>query len=498
MHMWKSQHLRRWLIGRPVAAIATIVFAVAALNGGIWSYLTPPFQVPDETAHFAYTQSIVENGAKPGAPDRREFSSEHRETLDAINTLGIIGRPLVRTPRDASVVGPALRAAEGSPRDDGGGPSTASAQPPLYYSAASVPYLLLKGESLLTRLHGMRFMSVGMFALSCGLVALFVAEILPGRSWAPLVGGLGVALSPYTAFIASGVTPDTLMMLASTATLLLTARAFRHGLTARRASGIALAVGVGITTKLTYLAFVPPTIIVVCYLAVRDRHQFERTRGGAVTVVLTAALVAAILPVISAVWARLTVSPGSSAGNVVASAVGVSRPANLREVAVYGWELFLPRLPFMAPQFEYSPPLSTWIDGFAGRYGWLDYSAPSLVASAFRISIASLAGLLLLSLLSRRRSLYRRGAELVAYSSFALALAAVIAKTGYDYRKGTGYTFEQPRYLLGLAAFYGAFLAVACIALGKRMAPRLAIVLIGAVSMHNLTGLMLTAGRYYL
>jgi len=38
---------------------------VALLNAACWSFITPPFQVPDEQDHFAYVQQLAETGHLP-------------------------------------------------------------------------------------------------------------------------------------------------------------------------------------------------------------------------------------------------------------------------------------------------------------------------------------------------------------------------------------------------------------------------------------------------
>jgi len=151
----------------------------------------------------------------------------------------------------------------------------------------------------------------------------------------------------------------------------------------------------------------------------------------------------------------------------------------------------------MSPQFAYSPPLSTWIDGFAGRYGWLDYEAPPRVASGFRFVMATAALLTVSAIIRARKAVSAHGVEILTYTGFAIALAAVIAKTGYDYRRATGFVFEQPRYLFGLVGLYSGFVAVACLGLGHRLAPKLAILAIGLFCLHDMSGLTQTMLRYY-
>ncbi|MEJ7894542.1 MAG: DUF2142 domain-containing protein, partial [Solirubrobacteraceae bacterium] len=378
---------------------------------------------------------------------------------------------------------------------DGGGPSSASSQPPLYYWLAALPYEAFSWATLPTRLHAIRALSVLMFGLAAVFSALIAAEFLPRRAWAPLVGGMAVGLSPYTAFIASGVTPDALLLTLSAASLFLVARAFRQGLTTRRALMLGMTLGAGVLTKLTFLAFVIPALLAVVFLVYRHRRNAADRQGNAIAVWDFAVAVAIVLPVAAVGLTALVLKPATA--GPLAVAAGPESSTNFREVIVYGWELFLPRLPFMSQQFAYSPPLSTWIDGFAGRYGWLDYAAPSSVTSGFRVFIAC-AGLLAISALVRaRKTVFARGVEVSAYIGFIIVLAAVIAKTGYDYRRATGFVFEQPRYVFGLAGLYSGFVAVACLGLGGRLAPKLAIFAIGLFCLHNLSGLTQTMLRYY-
>lgn len=477
----------------------SLVFVVAVANGAAWSLLTPPFQVPDETAHFAYVQSIAENGSPSGAAGRPEFSSEQIQAMTAMGTLNIIGNPLVQSPVDDLAATAALReAAKVARRDDGGGPSSASSQPPLYYGLAALPYKAFSWATLPTRLHAMRALSILMFAFGAGLCALIAAEFLPRYPWAPVVGGLAVALSPYTAFISSGVTPDALLLTLSAAAILLVARAFRRGLTVRRVLALGLTLGAGILTKLTFLAFLPPTLLVLAFLAFRERRRnMTNERGGAFGGFGTALVAAITLPIVALFLTRVIFQSGTPQPEPSNVTVGLESTTNLRAILVYGWELFLPRLPFMVPQFGYSPLLSTWIDGFAGRYGWLDYAAPTWVATWFRFFLAATGFLTVSAIIKARETVFSRGLEVFSYIAFSLALGAVVAKVGYDYRRATGLVFEQPRYLFGLVGLYSGFIAVACLGLGRRTAPKLAVVAIGLFCLHDLSGLTQTMLRYY-
>lgn len=490
----------RWR-GSSVAKIAAAVFCIAMMNGAAWSLLTPPFQVPDETAHFAYVQRLAESGVRAGDINRPEFSMEQRDVMATIGTLTIIGRPLSRVVRDKSTAASSDAALENARkearRDDGGGPSTASSQPPLFYMLSAIPYRAFSWASLPVRLHAMRALSAAIFALGASLCALFVHELMPQRPGAALCGGLAVALSPYTAFIASGVTPDTLLLAVCAGLLVVLARALRRGLSAPRGGAIGLLVGAGLTTKLTFLAFLVPACIAVFALIARDRRQFTN-RGGLLRPLVRFAVSTCVLPGLFIAWVAFTgraVRPASDSTAVLArEQIKMSNP---RELLSYAWQLFLPRLPFMDDQFGFSPLREIWLHGYAGRYGWLDYGAPKSINSAVVAVADAVAVLLATAAIVRRKVLRAHWLEGTLGLLFLIALGAVIAKAGYDYRRTTGFAFEQPRYLFPIAAFYALAIAMSCESLGRRLSPFLATATVGLLLLHNLSGLALTVVRYY-
>ena len=489
----------------PIARMVLAVAAVALLNGIAWSLVTPPFQVPDETAHFAYAQHVAETGKRAGEAGHPEFSTEQSQAMAAMATLSIIGRPLVHSPSDEGGAAKAAdtqlgAAADDAPRGDGGGPSSASAQPGLYYVIVAVPYKVFAWASLPVRLQAMRIVSALMFALAAAAAALFVAELFPRVRWAPLVGGLAVALSPYTASVAAGVTPDALLLLTGALTLLAVARAFRRGLTVRRAVVLGLVVGAGALTKLTYLAFVGPAAVAFLYLLWRDRARLEERAPGTraplrVLAAGTGAFLA--LPILFVAWTKASGMPLNPAGT------GTSLPADqipaktLRTELSYAWQLYLPRLPFMTDLFGFWPPDGTWLHGFAGRFGWLDYEIPDWVLRIVRIVVVAGLVLCAATLVRMRAALWRNRALLAVLTLFVVALFAIIARQGYDYHVTTGFIFEQARYLFPLVGLYAAAVVTATLGLGRRLAPILGCLAVGLFCLHDMAGIFVTLSRYY-
>lgn len=497
------RHTRAAFVRVPRPAVA--VFAIALLNGLAWSLLTPPFQVPDEPEHFAYVQHLALTGDRPGQPGKPELSSEQAAVMSAMDTFSIIGRPLVHPPatRSASDAANALigEAADRAPRADGDGLSVASAQPPLYYALQSAPYRLFSGASLPVRLEAMRFVSVIMFALSAALCALLAAELLPGRSWVLVASGLAIALSPYTASIATGVTPDAMLLLVSTAVLLVVVRAFRRGLTVGRGVVLGLLVGAGALTKLTFIGFAPVAGLALAILIWRDRARLtsEGGRWGPLRVAALSCLAALALPLAYAIYVAVSggrlLPPGG--GGVPALAPALIKPFNTREFLSYTWQLYLPRLPFQVDLFGFSAPYETWIKSFAGKFGWLDYQVPEWTVRLARDLVFLGLVMIGIAMVRARHALRRHWLEIVVLALFAAVIAYEIAKKGYEYHRVTGLVFEQARYLFPLAGLYAAAVAFALTAFGRRVAPILAILSVAVFAVHDVLGVMTTLARYY-
>jgi hypothetical protein len=190
---------------------AWICALLAVVNAACWSFITPPFQVPDEPSHFAYVQQLAETGRLPSSPAER-FSDEEMAALQALDW-----GDLKQSPQNLSISSPTqqrqlerdLAAPLG--RTDGGAAGVAASEPPLFYALQTIPYRLAAHASLLVRLELMRLLSSLMAGLTALLAFLFVRESLPGERWAWTVGGLGVAFAPLLGFMSGSVNPDAML-----------------------------------------------------------------------------------------------------------------------------------------------------------------------------------------------------------------------------------------------------------------------------------------------
>jgi Predicted membrane protein (DUF2142) len=474
-------------------------FLIALVNAVVWGVVVPPFQVPDEIAHFAYAQYFAETGKAPPQGPLAQYSQQEQTALEHLYFFEVIGHPeqhgVITSSEDR-----ALRAAlVGTSPLGQGGSTSVSNQPPLYYALEAIPYWLSPSHEILTRLAFMRLLSALMAAATVLVVFLFLRELMPGSPWAWTVGALAVAFQPTFDFIAAGVQGDNLLFLTASLTFLVLLRAYRRGLTTRRAVAIGAVVAAGVLAKLTFIAFLPGIALALLLLAWRarpsGRAQAVRSLAIAVTVAAGPVLLYALLNV--TLWHR-----GSpTAGGVAAATNGVlpgGGAVTLRETLDYTWELYLPRLWFMQHNYFSEYPLwATWLDGSIGHFGWLDYTFPRWVYSDAMHLFWVIAALAVTGLVRLRARIRPLAGIFACFAVMALGLLGAIGYAGIRYRLSTGFPFEQARYLFPLLTLYGLFIVLAARGVPRRWAPALGGALVVLAMAHGLFAETLTISRYY-
>ncbi len=485
---------------RAIPRAGRVCFAIAFVNAAIWGVVVPPFQVPDEIAHFGYAQYLAQTGRPPPQGARAQYSPEEQTTLEGLNfftVIGYAGQRGIFTPAEDRALR-AILATHPSPVGEGG-TSTVTNQPPLYYALEAIPYWLSPSHDILFRLALMRLLSALLAAGTVLAVFLFLRELMPRTPWAWTVGALAVAFQPTFNFIAAGVQGDNLLFLTSALTFLALLRAYRRGLTVRRGAAIGAAVAAGLLAKLTFIALVPGIALALALLAWRalPEGRGRALRATAVAVVVAAVPVALYALLNVTVWHRGSPLAG---GLAVASANALPRggAVTLRETLDYTWELYLPRLWFMHHAYFTEYPLwNTWLDGSIGHFGWLDYTFPGWVYEDAQYLFYGLAALALVGLARLRAAIRPLLAIFVCFAVMAVGLLGAIGYAGIRYHLTTGYTFEQARYLFPLLVFYGLFIVLAARSLPARWAPVLGALLVVLAMAHGLFAETLTISRYY-
>jgi hypothetical protein len=474
---------------------ARVCALLAVLNAVCWSLITPPFQAPDETDHFAYVQQLAENRRLPEA-EAPDYSPEERAAMGALRQEKVLLSPAVHTISSLSE----QRSLESSlsqplPRGGAGGAGNADSEPPLYYALQTIPYGLGSHGTILMRLELMRLLSALMAAFTAVFAFLFLREALPGTPWAWTVGGLGVALAPLLGFMSGVVNPDAMLFAVSAALFYGLARAFRRGLTLRLALAQGAVIAIGLLTKLNFIGLVPGAVLGLAVLARREACTSGRQ---AYTRLLAPALLTGLSPVM--LYALINAASGDPVLGIASSHIDAllsGRTSVSRELG-YIWQVYLPRMSGMHDYFgEIMTTRQIWFNGTIGLYGWVDTVFPSWVYN-LALLLVGLIGLLCVRELVRGRTALRdRIAEPVTYATIALGVLLLVGASSYQTARTYPVSFAEPRYLLPMLALWGAVLALAARGAGRRWGPVTGASIVVLVLAHNLFSELQVIARYH-
>jgi hypothetical protein len=476
---------------RAVPTTAWVCALIACLNAVCWSVISPPFQVPDEPAHFAYVQRLAETGSLAMAHGE-VFPSAEQAILKDLHNASVLEHPAVGTISSEA----AQRTLEHDlalpyERTGSADAGVAASEPPLYYALETIPYGFGSGGTLLDRLAMMRLLSALMGALTAFFAYLFLREALPAVPWAWTVGGLGVALMPLLGMMSGAVNPDALLFAVSAALFYCLARGFRRGTTPGLAAALGAVLAIGFLTKLNFLGLLPGALLGLLVLCVRE----ARTSRQRALRCLGIALGVGGSPII--LYICVNVLSGRPAVGVVADALARTgaHGSILKEIS-YIWQFYLPRLPGMTPYFRGFPTTRLdWFNGMVGLYGWLDTAFPRWVYSAALIPAGAIAVLFVNALVKSRHALRARLVEFLVYLAMSLGVLLIIGADDYLHKIPGEYA--EPRYALPMLALWGAVLALAARGAGRRWGPIAGVLIVCLVLAHNIFSQLLVISRYY-
>jgi hypothetical protein len=466
---------------------------IACLNAAAWSILSPPFQVPDEPAHFAYVQRLAKVHRLP-ANSGLVYSVEEETILDDLRHFEVQFRPgeqTISTEAEQRKLEHDL--AQPLPASNTGDAGVAATEPPLYYALESIPFELASGGTLLDRLELMRLLSAIFGGFTALFAFLFVRETLPGVPWAWTVGGLGVALAPLLGFMSGAVNPDALLFAVSAALFYLLARALRRGLTHALAAAIGVTVALGLLTQLDFAGLVPGALAGLVAAAARTHSRSRRARVSALGLGLGLLAGPALLYLLlSSLVNRQTPAVVSKLAS------NVAQQGSALNAFTYIWQFYLPRLPGMS---NYFPGIFTtrqlWFDGLVGLYGWAETVFPAWVDDLALAPAAIVALLCLRALLVRRAALAGRTVELLVYASMGTGVLLIVGFASYGTNVlSTAGPYWEPRYLLPLLALFGAVLALAARGAGRRWGPAVGTLIVVLILAHDVFSQLLVVSRY--
>jgi hypothetical protein len=414
--------------GRGPRAPLAWLFVLAALNFASWAVITPAFQAPDEIDHFAYTQSLVERGKAPardaGSPLPRWSSSENLALEDSSfltdHQVGDTRAPwTIGQQRFYEAQVHKLR-----PRgSDGGGNETAATHGPIYY-AALAPGYFLASASPFSQLTLMRLTSALIGALTVIFTYLLASELAPGRRWIAVLAALIVAYEPMYGFISGAVNNDVGVDAGAACLEWLLIRMLRRGVNVRWGILTGLVLLLLPIVKGTAYSLYPVAAITVIF-ALWRRHRRADLLGWAG---FAGAVV--VFEALSKTIAGLGQSAGSNTPGLgsTAGATGGAAEHPLGFLA-YLWEVFLPRLSFMAPHFENTsiPAFTIFVERGWGAFGWYDVFFPRWLFIVILIAMLAVPVLGVVALVRERQFVHRRLLEAVI-----LVLMPIAVVVGFE------------------------------------------------------------------
>lgn len=368
-----------------------LVGALAFAFAGTWGLVTPVFNSPDESEHFAYLQSLAERGkplesAQTGRPiysSQESLLLTMTRVLDAAETPD--GKPVWRAEDERLYR--ELAAGEGRASDDGGGYAAAgSSHTPIFYSLG-LPFYFAAGDSLLNKAWAVRLVSALLGGLIAACAVLLVLELAPGRRGLAAAAGVAVAFQPMFAFMSGSYNNDMGVNAVSAVICVLLVRLLRRGFSWPVAIGLGVAVALAPLFKLTGYAMFPPAVLALALFAWRYRAHWRRALTAVGVVVAALVVVTLGWGEISAALDRQTfTTPGGTAP-------GEGMPALQQKggAIAYVWQIFLPQTPYMNEHWTQSWPafdiygLRGW-----GAFGWYAVTWTHLVYWVIMVTLVAL------------------------------------------------------------------------------------------------------------
>ncbi len=345
-----TEALQEWVAApRARASLLALILVLYFALGLGYAWRTPPWNNPDEPAHYNYVAHIVQTGTLP-------IASEQTLPDGAVSRL--IGLHFPRTERIDFI-------------------HHQDWQPPLYYLAAAPLLVAVRGEDQIAQLHALRALGVAMGGLTllaayAAAREVFVCAVSPRSDcrrtraegeWLALAACATIAGIPMFTAIMAAASNDTLTALLGAVVTWLLLRVMRTGVSTRAAALLGVLLALGVMTKLTLLALVPIVLVgILCAAFQRGEPPRTATRHLAVCAL--------------------------AAGVVLA-------PWLVHQGLSYGWDDLLgtkrqKKLFGYTSAFPFGPDdiagwIRTLVHSFWGLFGWMNVPLPNPVYVAWDV-----------------------------------------------------------------------------------------------------------------
>jgi 4-amino-4-deoxy-L-arabinose transferase-like glycosyltransferase len=467
-----------------------ILLVIAAIHGLAWSVATAPLQGPDEIAHASYVQYMAETGHAPNSNGgTNPISTEMGQVMTRLNLSPILGhvegRPIWNR---APGIDRTLDDLPSRTRKDGSGPNPTGTYPPLYYAYDALAYRLTPSSSLLDRLFVMRLATVALFVATVALAWLVAAELFAAQ-WARALLTALVALNPKLGATSGVVNPDTMLVLESTAFLLVGLRLVQRGPTDRRTLVLAAIGALAMLTHSRALFLLPAAVIVLGVAFLRHRPALR----PALRMAAMAAGVLGVGTVLGVVWNHAHAT-GIQYGGAAADVRLVPR-----EFVSYVWQFYFPKLTVfgtrLGPDYGYR---QVFINSFFGSFASLEVNYKPSVYDALQVAAALGLAALYTTVVARWRTLMARWpVVLVCVGLFACLLGLLHFVSYTSLKTSAADPVITGRYLLPAVALYAAAVTFVAVSLPRRVGGALAGVLVAGSALLSVGGVAISIARFY-
>jgi len=483
--------------------LAALVGAIAFTVASSWALVTPAFESPDESEHFAYAQYFAETGraVETAQTKRPPYSDAEGMALEGVKHTSVIELTDARPPwlradqrqyeQEVRAYHPAL------PQSNGGGFHPAiSPHTPAYYSLLAPAYLLTRGDSVFSQLFAMRVTSALMGALTAVLAMLIVLELLPGRRSLAVAAGLIVAFEPMFGFISGAVNNDNGVNLAAAFLIYLVVRGLRRGLSPPLAVGIGATLVLAPLLKGTGYELYPSVILALAIMMWRNHARREWLAFG---------VLAATFVIFQFGWSELS----SGFHHTTFTTPGGGTPGSTLDAfhhpkTYLSW-LIRVLLPFRPPFINHNwtiihwPFFNIYIERGFASFGWYAIEFPKWV---YVVIGAAFGAAFVLGVRALWRNRGRVRGHLPALAFLALVPVVVICAVEAAYQPALSIlpvegTAEQGRYAFPAVTAVAALFIGACLGLGRRRALPLATGAVAGLIGLTLASQLLTLSAFY-
>jgi len=399
-------------------SIVGIICAVVAflVVGTLYAVYTPPWQSPDEPAHYNYVAQVAAEGCCPIIASG-DYDFDYLEELKAN-----------QFPDDADITPIEYE----------------DHQPPLYYLLGAPVYSASNGSLIAQRIWSVAF---GAGAVAASYIAILI--LFPGRPTFALAGAVVVAFIPQNVAIMASVNNDSLAGLALTLVIIAVLRYIglpADDLTRPHVAVLGILVGLVFLTKLTVYLPAVATVASGIYLRMRlEEKSFDWFIQQALWAGLTALLIGIIW------WARNIFIYGSPDlfGLNAHDAVVSGQPTTAQLIAEQGAGLY------------FSSFFRTLFNSFWGQFGWMGVPMPARIYLLISIFLV-IAGVGLVLLITQGRDEFsisgnqRAGLWVLGVIAVSTIINLVIYNLGFSQAQGR-YLFPMliPFAMLIISGLWG-------------------------------------------